>query len=294
MIIITSFSSFNLLNKLYKLFTDGRLHSVKRKPYSHIGYVGKKADKNGNVNDKITLYIPRTEIKKITLRTNFDRIIKEATIIAKTKTGQEITRYEITDNEKSELVIDMPAENVGVLELHIKKHTPNKRIWLISFYPGFEFFVDEKDIIKIKHQKKKTENKQGSIGRLYINSIDLELNNITRIYDEQNAESPIAGFFNSNAIVNVAIFLEHKKLEKTFSLKFGTYFVTEIKTSEEKPTVKIKAQDYIGLNKDIFLSLGILENTNAYECFGKIAQALNMSAHLDKNLYKYTLLHQPH
>ncbi|NVP24939.1 hypothetical protein [Treponema phagedenis] len=79
--------------------------------------------------------------------------------------------------------------------MHVTKHTANKRIWIVSFYPGFEFFVTEKDVVKIKQQKKKTENKEGSIGRLYINSLEIELNNITRIYDDKNSESPIAGFF---------------------------------------------------------------------------------------------------
>lgn len=58
---------------------------------------------------------------------------------------------------------------MSALRLTITKAL-NKRIWIISFYAGFEYLLNEKDIIKIKTPaKKKTENKEGSIGRLYLN-----------------------------------------------------------------------------------------------------------------------------
>ncbi|WP_289845095.1 hypothetical protein [Treponema phagedenis] len=39
------------------------------------------------------------------------------------------------------------------------------------------------------------------------------MNNITRMYDDKNSESPIAGFFNANAIVSVALILNTRKIK---------------------------------------------------------------------------------
>ncbi len=259
------------------IHSDGNLHRVKKRPYSHIGYIGKRADNNGTVDDSIELFFPSIETKKITLRTNSDRIIKNAKIIAK-RHGQEVNSFEIIDNTKSELVFDFENKNITSLELQITKHTANKRIWIVSFYPGFEFFVDEKDIVKFKHKKKKTENKEGSIGRVYINSIDLTLANTNRIYDELNTQSPVAGHFNSNAILSCVLKLKTPKNRKAFYLNLGSFFVREIKNIESSATVTVKAQDYIGLNKNTYIALGIEDETNAHSCFAKIANALNLSA----------------
>ncbi len=218
------------------------------------------------------------DIKRISLRTNPDRIIEDATITAKTRSGAFIAQIKIKGNKKSEIVVDLLAEDVGRLELRITKHSQGKRIWLISFYPGFEFFVDEKDIVKIKHKKKKTENKEGSIGRVYINSLDVILANTGRIYDELNHDSPVSGYFNSNAILSCVLKLDTPKDADSFYLDFGSFFIKEIKNPESSATVTVKAQDYIGLNKNRRLSLGIEDDTTAASCFAKIANALNLSA----------------
>ncbi len=267
-----------LFPKPQNLHKDGRLHQVKNRPYSRIGYIGLKANQDGSIDDTITLYIPKTNLKKITLKTNPDRIIIDATVIAKTSLGKVINTFKLKNNSESELILNLPAEHTGILELHVTKHTADKRIWIIAFYPGFEFLINEQDIIKIKHQKKKTENKEGSIGRLYINSIDLTLNNITRLYDDKNKLSPIAGYFNSNAVCFANLFLKQPENNKPFNLNLGSFFVTEIKNEEQSATVDIKAQDYIGINKNKYIALGIQENSNAYDCFAKIANTLNLSA----------------
>lgn len=257
---------------------DGFAKQVKKRPYSHIGYIGSLADKDGNVNDTVTLYLPKTDLRQITLRTNPDRIIKEALVTAKTNSGAVLNSYKIKNNEKEKLIFMLETKNADILEITVTKATPEKHIWIVSFYPGFEFLVTEKDIVRIKAQKKKTENKEGSIGRLYINSLDITLNNIDRIYDEKNTKSPIAGYFNSNAVLYAHIFLKQPKNNKPFVLNLGTFFVTEIKNDEAAATVDIKAQDYIGINKSNYVSLGIAENSNAAECFAKIANVLNLSA----------------
>lgn len=273
---------------------DGRLHPVQKRPYSRIGYIGTKADKYGTVSDTITLFMPALELKKITLKTNPDRIIKKALITAKTKTGSVLAQYRIENNTADTLTFDMPAQDAAILELHITQHTPNKRIWIVAFYPGFEFSVHEKDIISIKAKKKKTENKEGSIGRLYINSIDIVLNNITRIYDTKNTKSPIADFFTTNTTCSANLLLKQPDRYKPFMVNFGTFFVMTIKRDEQDATVTIKAQDYIGVNKNTYLTLGIQEETSAFDCFAKIANALNLSTtRIDEALKLITLKRMP-
>ena len=273
---------------------DGRLHPVQKRPYSRIGYIGTKADKYGTVSDTITLFMPALELKKITLKTNPDRIIKKALITAKTKTGSVLAQYRIENNTADTLIFDMPAQDAAILELHITQHTPNKRIWIVAFYPGFEFSVHEKDIISIKAKKKKTENKEGSIGRLYINSIDIVLNNITRIYDTKNTKSPIADFFTTNTTCSANLLLKQPDRYKPFMVNFGTFFVMTIKRDEQDATVTIKAQDYIGVNKNTYLTLGIQEETSAFDCFAKIANALNLSTtRIDEALKLITLKRMP-
>ena len=273
---------------------DGRLHPVKNRAYSRIGYIGAKADIHGSVSDTITLYMPSIELRKITLKTNPDRIIQQALITAKTKTGQPLAHYQIENNRADTLSFDLPAQNAAILELHIIKHTPNKRIWIIAFYPGFEFSISEKDIISIKTKKKKTENKEGSIGRLYISSIDMVLNNITRLYDNKNSKSPIAGYLNTNAICSARLLLKQPDSYKPFFVDLGTFFVMTIQNNEKDATVTIKAQDYIGVNKNTYLTLGIQEQTNAFACFAKIANALSLSTtRIDTALKRIRLKRMP-
>ncbi len=257
---------------------DGNLHQVTKRPYSHIGYIGAKADSLGFVDDTVSVYFFPTNIKKISIKTNPDRIIKDACITAKTRAGKIIGETSITENKEAQFTIDFSVSDAASLELHITKHTPNKRVWLLSFYPGFEFFVDEKDIVKIRHKKKKTENKEGAIGRVYIDSLNITLSNTNRIYDDLNSMSPVAGYFNPNAILSCTLKLETPKDVEDFFLDFGTYFVKEIKNPEGAALVEINAQDYIGLYKTRYLALGVEDNTSAATCFTKIANALNLSA----------------
>lgn len=264
---------------------DGRLHPVKNRPYSRIGYIGKKASQTGDVDDTVTLYLPETSLKKITLITSDDRIITNAVITAKTRFGKTIASFIIHNNLKNKIVFDLPCDKAGILELHVTKATPDRHIWVLAFYPGFEFLIHENDIVKIKHQKRKTENKEGSIGRLYVNSLDLELNNLTRLYDKQNINSPLFGFFNSNTTCSVSLLLKQSEHNKPFYLNFGSFYIMNIKNDEQKATVSIKAQDYIGVNKNKYLSLGIQDNSDAYSCFVKIANALSLSAsRIDQSL----------
>ncbi|NVP24940.1 hypothetical protein [Treponema phagedenis] len=70
-------------------------------------------------------------------------------------------------------------------------------------------------------------------------------------------KAPLQVFFNANAIVSVALILNTRKNQKPFILNFGNFFVTDIDTNEQKISVTVKAQDYIGVRKNDYLNLGI-------------------------------------
>ncbi|WP_428769288.1 hypothetical protein V1L52_10025 [Treponema sp. HNW] len=271
------------------IHADGRRRRVTKRPYARIGYIGKKADNLGLVSDTITLYVPNIETKRFTLVTNPDRIIDSAAVILQDNQGTPIAQYNIIGNTRSRLDFDVPCQNVYRIVLHIEKHTPNRRIWLVAFYPGFEFKVENQDIISIKQSVKKTENKEASIGRLYIKSLDVTLNNILRTYDSQNKISPVSGFFNSNTSIKAHLTLKQKNTADNFIYNFGTYWITDVKTEEAKPTVHIKAQDYVGVHKSQYLSLGVFDDTDTKHMFGETARALGLSPRIDPSLDRIKL-----
>lgn len=245
---------------------------------AHVGYIGAIADKDGNVNDTITLWVPNTDIENVTLRTNPDRIIKDATIKLYTKNQLEkpAATCIITNNKKSFLLLPIVSKDVTHIELTVTKATANKRIWIVSFFAGFEYALTEKHIIKIKHQQKKSENKEGSIGRLYFNTIDLTLSNIERIFDKENKNSPIVNYLTSTATFSVALTLKQGKMQKPFVIELGTFTVTDFTSKLSEAQATIKGTDFIGSQKEKEITLGIVENKTAYEVFKTIALKLGL------------------
>lgn len=245
---------------------------------AHVGYIGAIADKDGNVNDTITLWVPNTDIENITLRTNPDRIIKDATIKLYTKNQLEkpAATCVITNNKKSFLLLPIVSKDVTHIELTVTKATANKRIWIVSFFAGFEYALTEKHIVKIKHQQKKSENKEGSIGRLYFNTIDLTLSNIERIFDKENKNSPIVNYLTSTATFSVALTLKQGKMQNPFVIELGTFTVTDFTSKLSEAQATIKGTDFIGSQKEKEITLGIIENKTAYEVFKTIALKLGL------------------
>ena len=241
---------------------------------AHVGYIGAIADANGNVNDTITLWVPNTDIENVTLRTSRDRIIKDGTI--KLYTIKPAATSVITNNKKSFLLLPIVSKDVTHIELTITKATANKRVWIVSFFAGFEYALTEKHIIKIKHQQKKSENKEGSIGRLYFNTIDLTLSNIERIFDKENKNSPIVNYLTSTATFSVALTLKQGKMQKPFVIELGTFTVTDFTSKLSEAQATIKGTDFIGSQKEKEITLGIVENKTAYEVFKTIALKLGL------------------
>ena len=246
--------------------------------HTHVGYIGNRADNDGNVFDEITLQIPMTDIERITLRTNSDRIIINAKIEVYTNNQNDVPvkTHSITENDKDFLLIDINEINVTQLKLIITKATPLKKIWLVSFYAGFEMIFDETKIIKIKHQQKKSENRDGSIGRLYFNTVTMELSNIDRMFDYENETSRIVKYLNSTATFSITLTMEHEDLSEPLNFELGTFSVTDFTTSLSTANVTIKGADFISSKKDARLNLGIIENKTAYDIFRAIALRLNL------------------
>ena len=267
----------------------GKRRRVSNRPYVRVGYVGKKANAAGKVDDTIILYVPAIETKRFTLVTDSSRIINNATVMLQDNNGTHLTQYNIIDNAAARLDFELPCTNVYRIVLNITKHTANRRIWLIAFYPGFEFTVENQDIISIKQSIKKTENKEASIGRLYIKTLVLTLNNILRTYDAQNKNSPISGFFTTNTSVHARLTLKQQGSSARFTYNFGTYWITDVKAEEAKPTVQIKAQDYVGSHKTQYLSLGVFDDTDAKHMFGEVARSLSLSPRIDPSLAQIKL-----
>lgn len=262
---------------------------VEKAETSHVGYIGAMADARGNVRDEITEWIPLTDIENITLRTNPDRCIKDATIeiFANNQTDEAVAKIEIQNNTRDFLLLNLPCKNATHLKLTITKAAPNKRIWLVSFFAGFEYALDESQIVKIKYQQKKSENKEGSIGRLYLNSIDLTLSNIDRIFDKENSLSPIVSYLTTAAMFSVMLSLQQGAMQKPLSLDLGTFAVTEFTSKLSEASAVIKGADFIGSQKEKEIALGILENQSAYDAFKAIALKLSLEpTGIDENLKK--------
>lgn len=251
---------------------------IEKAEASHVGYIGAMADDNGTVNDTITLWIPNVDIETITLRTNPDRIIKDATIkvYANNQTDTPVKTHKIENNEKEFLLIPLECKSATHLELHITKATPNKRIWVVSFFAGFEYALTEKQIVKIKYQQKKSENKEGSIGRLYFNTIDLTLSNIDRIFDKENPKSKIVNYLTTTATFSVVLSMQQDKMQNRFVLDLGVFSVTDFSSKLSEAKATIKGTDFIGSQKDKEISLGIIENKTAYEVFKTVALKLGL------------------
>lgn len=114
----------------------------------------------------MSLWIPITDIENITLRTNPDRIIHTAhiDIFSNNQTIRPSHSIEIKNNKASTLIIPASVENVSHIKIAITKATPNKRIWIVPFFAGFEYLLDECHIVKIKHRQKKPKTKRAQSG----------------------------------------------------------------------------------------------------------------------------------
>ena len=90
----------------------GKRRRVSNRPYVRVGYVGKKANAAGKVDDTITLYVPAIETKRFTLVTDSSRIINNATVMLQDNNGTPLTQYNIIDNAAARLDFELPCTNI--------------------------------------------------------------------------------------------------------------------------------------------------------------------------------------
>ncbi|MEL5721352.1 MAG: hypothetical protein P1P59_09575 [Treponemataceae bacterium] len=263
---------------IFNRYANKGFVQVEKTECSHVGYIGAMADTDGNVNDTITLWLPLTDIETVTLRTNPDRIIQDAEIkiYANNQTSKPAVVYKLKNNKSSMLVLPLGCKSVSHLQLSVTKATPNKRLWIVSFFAGLEYAIKENRIIKIKYQQKKSENKEGSIGRLYFNTIDLTLSNLDRIFDKENEKSKIVKYLNTTTTFSVTLSMLQGKMQKPFFLELGTFTVTNFTSKLSDAKAVIKGADFINNQKEKVLNLGIIENKTAYEVFKTIALKLEL------------------
>ncbi|MEL3908072.1 MAG: hypothetical protein P1P64_03525 [Treponemataceae bacterium] len=253
---------------------------VEKQDTTYVGYIGKMAGADGSVNDEITLWMPITDIENITLRTNPDRIIENAKIeiYANNISATPEKEHVIEGNTKDTLIIPLACKNASHLKLIITKATPNKRVWVVSFFAGFEYEMDESQIVKIKYQQKKTENKEGSIGRVYFNTVDLTLSNIERIFDKENTLSSIVDYLTTTATFTILLTMQQGEMTKPFVLNLGTFAVLDFTSGLSKADATIKGACFLSSKKDEPLNLGIIENKSAYYIFREVALRLGLEA----------------
>lgn len=283
----------NIINR----YKSGHFTRVRREKATHIGYIGRRADSAGNVADEIEERFPRARIEKITLRTNADRIITDGRIEVYTNNKRYLPPafvYEIKGNSSPLLEIPCRLDGVTHLRLIVTKATADKHIWVVSFFAGFEFCMDEGDIVKFRHKLKKSENKGGTVGRLYLSSIDMTVSNLSRRFDSENVRSVIAFYMDSgSAFFSVELCMEGESAnEAPFKIDLGTFVLSEFTYTLKDATAAIKGEDFIGAKKDETVNLGIVENKSAYDIYASLAAALNLSPLLiDESLKKvmYTL-----
>jgi hypothetical protein len=158
------------------------------------------------------------------------------------------------------------------MTISITRSTPNKRIWITTFAPAKTESYGDTEIIDLKYESKKTQNKEGSVGRLYIQNLSLTLYNRDRVFDLLNFQSPLFNMLRGGVAVSVALFLE----ESPFTKDLGTFYTTSWEASEDNAAVQIKAVDYLGSVKDEEINEPILDNTSIFACFRTVAERLGL------------------
>ncbi|QQO10098.1 hypothetical protein [Breznakiella homolactica] len=265
----------------------GRGWQQKRTFYKNrIGYIGNKADEDGNVDDTIQVRFAPRNISLITIQTDCDRIIHDA-VITSFNGDIKTNEYELKDNQSDTLLIPWKGRKASIISITITKGTPGKRIWLITFSPTKVEHYTEDDIIEIKHEIKKAQNKEGSIGRLYIQSLSMSLfNNKERPFDFMNTKSDLYNSLRKGVEISVDLPLKGTSFKK----ELGVFYTTSWEVSEDTATAAVKAVDYLGTIKDNEINELIIDNTNVMDCFLTLANRLGLFENkIDQSLEKIAL-----
>jgi hypothetical protein len=239
---------------------------------SRVGYIGKQASADGSVNDLVAVRFSPRGISWITIQTGAGRIVVSGQVTVQDELTNILFQYPIEDNDRDTLVIPCQVSGAASISISITKGTPNKHIWLLTLAPIFTGLFTDNDIIDLKYDCKKTQNKEGSIGRLYLQTLDINLFNRDRSFDFGNFKSPLFNMLRKNVEITADLALS----ETDFSKSIGVFYADSWEVSEDKATVLVKAIDYLGSVKDLDINMGIFDDADVFFCFTAVAERLGL------------------
>jgi hypothetical protein len=251
----------------------GGWHGKRTTGKTRVGYIGAKADSLGNNNDYIAVRFTPRNIPYVTLQTGPLRFIADGVITVSNVLGDVLFEYILKDNSQGDLLIPCKAENASMIALTVTKSTPDRRLWILTFSPAVTSTYDDSKIIEYKHEIRKTQNRDGSIGRLYIQNLNLQIENKARHFDFANRDSPLHGMLRKGVELSVSLSLK----DTDFDTQLGLFYADSWEASEDAVTASVSALCYLGLVKDDEVKEPLLDNTTVHECFTILCRRISLT-----------------
>ena len=279
-------------NKLFpsvlNIHSRGGWHNRRAINKSRVGYIGQKADAAGEVSDTIGIRFAPRGLSFITIQTATVRVITDATITVLDERYNTLFIHEIENNTSENILIPCSTLGATSIILTVTKSTPSRRLWILTFTPSIIETYANDDIVEFKHELKKTQNRDGSIGRLYIQNLNINLFNRDRKFDFKNTKSPIYNMLRKDVELSASFSLS----DTAFRKSLGVFYTDSWEVSEDKATVSIKSVDFLGSIKDEEIFEDILDETNAFDCFMLLASRLSLIQNsIDLSLRDIRLAH---
>ncbi len=240
---------------------------------TRVGYIGAKADRLGSNNDYIAVRFAPRRLSYITLQTGPLRFVSDGVITVSNSLGEILFEHVLKDNSQGDLLIPCKAENASMIALTVTKSTPLRRLWILTFSPAVTSTYDDGKIIEFKHEIRKTQNRGGSIGRLYIQSLNVQIENTARHFDFANQESPLYGMLRKGVELSVSLSLQ----DTDFDNRLGVFYTDSWEVSEDSASASVKTLCYLGAVKDDEIKEPILDNTNVHACFKTLCERLSLT-----------------
>jgi hypothetical protein len=265
----------------HNIYAEGGWRQRRQVNKSLVGYIGLLTDDDGAVVDStgtitadtLAVRFSSRKLQQITLATHPERIITDAVITVQNTRLETVFEYQIAGNQETRLVIPCNAANARTISLTVSKGTPHKRIWISALTPSSVETYNDDDIVDLKLEVKKSQNKNATIGRICLTNITVTLFNKDRTFDFLNTKSPRYGSLRPDVLLQAELLLAGTAFKKNL----GQFIVTSWEASEEGATVVIKAIDLIGAVKDVEINEAILDNTTAFDCFHLIAARMGFA-----------------
>lgn len=240
---------------------------------SKVGYIGPLANGAGIVADLIGIRISPRVIQTVQVETAPGRVLVDFTLTVYSQDREILGTREVADNASTSLVFNFPelAKPAAYYELSVTRATPGKRLWIIKFSPSLSTIYGPDDIIKWSMAAKKTQNKEATIGRVYIRSLDVTLFNGGRSFDVLNTASRLYRALLPNVELVAQLSLDGVQFP------VGTFYAQSWDPPESGAEVTVKAVDLLGKVKDNVLDAQIVDQINAAAAFALVAAKLGLT-----------------